>query len=92
MYLSSVLVHSPYSAIHSMIIVLKDTASYRVAKRISPSLSLLKGPSLKIRKRTTFTQRFGKLVTPVLSLPARIDYNRYQIALRKLSVHGIVKT
>ena len=30
-----------YSAINRMIIVLKDTASYRVAKRIAPSLSLL---------------------------------------------------
>ena len=44
-----------YSAIHRMIIVLKDRATHRVAKRIGPSLSLLKGPSLKIRKRTTFT-------------------------------------
>ena len=52
-----------------MVIVLKDTASCRVAKRIAPSLSLLKGPSLKIRKSTTFTQRFGKPLTPVLSLP-----------------------
>ena len=52
-----------------MITVLKDTASYRVAKRIAPSLSLLKGPSLKITKKTTLTQRIGKLFTPVLSLP-----------------------
>ena len=35
-----------YSAIHRMIIVLKDRATHRVAKRIAPSLSLLKGPSL----------------------------------------------
>ena len=65
-----------YSAIHCMIVVLKDTASYRVAKGIAPSLSLFKGLSLKIRKRTTFTQRFGKLFTPVLSLPAGIGCNR----------------
>ena len=63
-----------------MIIVLKNKTSYGVAKRITPCLSLLKGPSLKIRKKTTFPQRFGKLFTPVLSLPARLDYNRYQIA------------
>ena len=81
-----------YSAIHRVIIVLKDRATHRVVKRIAPSLSLLNGPSLKIRKRTTFTWRFGKLFTPVLSLPAWIDYNRYQIAWRKLSVQGIVKT
>ena len=75
-----------------MIIVLKDRATQGVAKRIAPSLSLLKGPSLKIRKRTTFTQIFGKTFTPVLSLLAWIDYNRYQIVWRKLSVQGIVKT
>ena len=61
-----------------MIIVLKDRATHRVAKRIAPSLSLLKGPSLKIIKRTTFPQRIGKPFTPVLSLLAWIYYNRYQ--------------
>ena len=39
-----------YSAIHRVIIVLKDRATHRVAKRIAPSLSVLKGPSLKIRR------------------------------------------
>ena len=57
-----------YYAIHHMIIALKDRATHKVAKRTAPSLSLLKGPLLKIRKRTTFTQRFGKPFTPVLSL------------------------
>ena len=61
---------SGYSAIHCMIIVLKDKTSYMVAKLIAPSFSLLKGPSLKIRKRTTFTERFGKPFTPVFSLLA----------------------
>ena len=61
---------SHYSAIKRMIIVLEDRATHRVAKRIAPSLSLLKGPSLKIRKRTTCTQRFGKPFAPVLSLLA----------------------
>ena len=42
-----------YSATHRIIIVLKDTASYSIAKRIAPSLSLLRGSSLKIRKRPT---------------------------------------
>ena len=75
-----------------MIIVLKDKTSYSVVKLIAPSLSLLKIHSLKITKRTNFTQIFGKLFTPVLSLPASMDYNREQIAWRKLPVLGIVKT
>ena len=74
-----------------MIIVLKDTTSYSVAKRIAPSLFLLKGPITKIRKRTTLGQRIGKLFMAVLSLPARTDYNRQQIAWRKLPVLGSVK-
>ena len=45
-----------------------------------PSLSLLKGPSLKIRKRTTLTQKICKLFMAVLSLPTWQDYNRQQIA------------
>ena len=57
-----------YTPVHRTIIVLKDRATHRVAKRITPSLSLLKGPSLKIRKRTTLTQRFGKLFMAVLTL------------------------
>ena len=40
-----------YTSIQCMIIVLKDTTSYRVAKRIAPSLSLLKKPSLKITNK-----------------------------------------
>ena len=56
-------------SMYGMIIVLKDTASYRVAKRVAPSLSLLKGPSLKIRKRTILSQRIGKLFMALLSLP-----------------------
>ena len=48
----------PYRSFGAM--VLKDTTSYRVAKHIVPSLSLLKRASLKIRKRTTLTQRIGK--------------------------------
>ena len=50
-----------------------------IAKRLAawatwPTLS--KGLSLKTRKRTTFTQSFGKLFTPVFSLPAWMNYNR----------------
>ena len=52
------------------LIIFKDTASYRVAKRIAPSLSLLKEPSLKIRNRTTLSQRIDKLFMAVLSFPA----------------------
>ena len=48
-----------YTPIQCMIIVLKDTTSYRVAKHIVPSISFLKGPSLKIGKRTTMIQRIG---------------------------------
>ena len=55
---------SSYTPVHCMIIVLKDTTSYRVVKRITPSLSLLNGPLLKIRKRTTLTPRIDKVFTP----------------------------
>ena len=59
-----------YTSIQCMIILMKDRTSYGIAKRVAPSLSLLKGPSLNIRNRTTLTQGIGKLFTSVLSLSA----------------------
>ena len=67
---SSALNTTYYTQIHCMVIVLKDPNSFRVAKCVPPSHSLLKGPSVKVRERTTLTQRIGKLFTLVLSLPA----------------------
>ena len=80
-----------YTPVHCIIIVLKNTTSYRVAKRITPSLSLLKGPSLKIRKRTTLTQRFSKLFMAVLTFLREWITIDNRLPGAKLSVLSIVK-